>query len=150
MSWGLPPKYKTEHYFRNTNISVPTINQSVEKALIKCGFRDLNSSTYIIRGVKKLRMSFLSFFAFSKPRVIVDVYITKKGRITLQSRYDYGSMFGMAMNDGGKQKKEMDKLLSEIIELTKLNHQQNPITDEEQNINDASAVIIDIEQIYNH
>jgi len=149
MSWGVPPKYEIEHYFRNTNISVTTINQSVDNALMNCDFTKLSQSTYHLRGVKKLRMTFFSFFAFSKPRITVDIHITKKGRVTLKSKYDYGSMFGIAMNDGGKQKKEMDKLMSEIIEITRLNHQHNPIKDEVQNTNDASAIIVDRDVTYN-
>ena len=146
MSWGLPPKYETKHQFNK--ISVTTINQSVDNALMNCDFVKLSQSTYHLRGVKKLGMTFFSFFAFSKPKITVDVFITKSGRVTLKSNYNYGSMFGIALNDRGKQQKEIGKLLTEIIEITKLNHQYNPIKDEGE-INDSSTVIKEREEYYN-
>ena len=148
MSWGLPPKYETEHYLTNRSISVTTINQSVDNALMNCDFVKLSQSTYHLRGVKKLGMTFFSFFAFSKPRITVDVFITKSGRITLKSNYNYSSSFGIAMNDKGKQKKELDKLLVEIIKITELNHQYNPIKDEDE-IDESSTVIKERQEYYN-
>ena len=149
MSWGLPPKYEKVHYFRNQSISVQTINQSVDNAFMNCGFVKLSQSTYHLRGVKKLRMTFFSFFAFSKPRIMVDVFITKSGRVTLKSNYNYGSVFGIAMNDRGKQHKEITKLMTEIVEITKLNHFHNPIKND-NSVSDSGTLIKDKTIYYNN
>jgi hypothetical protein len=144
MSWGLPPKYELKHQFLNK--SVTTIRQSANNALLNLNFDILSEGTYHIRAAKKYRMTFFSFFAFSRPRIILDVFITKSGRVTLNSKYNYGSMFGIAMNDRGKQAKELGKLMNEIKEITALNHQYNPI--EDRNEEKSSTILVSKETYY--
>ncbi len=119
MSWGLPPKYQDEHQFRDVEKSI--IHQSVVNALINMDFKVEDNSIHFVNGYKKLPMTFMSFFAFAKPEISVIVLITKAGRLTIKSTYNYDSMFGIAFNDRGKQQKEISELMAEITDIVKLN-----------------------------
>jgi hypothetical protein len=119
MSWGLPPKYQDEHQFRNVDKRV--IHQSVVNALINMHFEIDDNSIHFINGVKKLPLTFMSFFAFSKPKITAIILITNTGKLTVKSNYNYSSMHGIAFNDLGKQKIHINKLMSEITDIVKLN-----------------------------
>jgi len=123
MSWGLPPKYEIVHTFRD--VELDTINQSVVNALDNFDFTVETNSTYMIVAIKKMPITFMSFFSFSRPHIKLNVLITKKGRIKVKSVYNYNSRHGITMNDRGKQKDILDKLLLEIIDLTARNHEFN-------------------------
>jgi hypothetical protein len=120
MSWGLPPKYKIEHHIRN--ISIDIIHQSTVNAMINMEFNVEENSEHFVGGFKKLPLTFLSFFVFSKPKISIVILITNAGKVTIKSEYDYDSMFGIAFNDHGKQKRELSSLLTEIVDITKLNN----------------------------
>lgn len=120
MSWGLPPKLKQEHQFRNT--TKDTIHQSVINALINMDYEVEDNSIHFVSGKKKLSLTFLSFFVFAKPKISVVILITSSGRLTINSKYDYDLMFGIAFNDFGKQKKEVSLLMTEILDIVKLNN----------------------------
>lgn len=119
MSWGLPPKYQDEHQFRNIDKSI--IQQSVVNALINMDFTIEENSIHFLSGFKKLSMTFMSFFAFAKPKISVVILITNAGRLTIKSTYNYDSMFGIAFNDKGKQQKQITELMAEIADIVKLN-----------------------------
>ena len=119
MSWGLPPKYKIVHQFRDASHDL--INHSVDNALAISGFTIAANSAYNIEAYKKMNITFLSFFSWSRPKIKLNILITKNGRLTIESRYDYDSMFGIAMNDNGKQKKYVNPLFDEIEDLVKRN-----------------------------
>ena len=119
MSWGLPPKYKVVHQFSNTSYQL--INDSVVNSLMNADFEVVENTEYNIEAVKKMNITFLSFFTWSRPRISLVVLITKNGRLTIESNYDYNSMFGIAINDSGKQKKEVSILLNETIDIVKRN-----------------------------
>ncbi|MDB4533790.1 hypothetical protein N9242_02890 [Vicingaceae bacterium] len=117
MSWGLPPKYKTVHQFKETTYEL--INDSVVNSLMNTEFKLIENTGYNIKAVKKLNITFLSFFAWARPRISLVILITKTGRLTINSTYDYNSITGIAMNDAGKQKKEISILLEEIEDIVK-------------------------------
>ncbi len=119
MSWGLPPKCKVIHQFENVSFS--TINDSVINALMNTNFEIRENSGYSITGVKKKRMTLMSFFALSRPRIDLVILLTKTGRLTINSTYDYNSSTGIAFNDRGQQKKEIALLLEEIIYIVERN-----------------------------
>jgi hypothetical protein len=119
MSWGLPPKYKAVHEFKDASVEI--VNQSVVNALMNTGFTETHNSSYTIDAEKRMGMTFLSFFAGTKPRIKLLILMTKSGRMTINSTYDYYSMFGIAMNDLGRQNKEVSILLEEIKDLVKRN-----------------------------
>lgn len=119
MAWGLPPKYKIVHHFKDASHDL--INHSVANALTISDFTIVANSIYNIEAVKKMNITFLSFFAWSRPKIKLNILITKSGRLTIESRYDYDSMFGIAMNDNGKQKKNVTPLFDEIKDLVKRN-----------------------------
>ena len=119
MSWGLPPKYNLEHKFKDTTHE--TINDSVINALLNTDFKIIHNASFTIEAEKKLKITFLSFFSWSRPRINLVILITRTGRLTINSKYDYNSMFGIAMNDAGKQKKELSLLLEEMKYIVKRN-----------------------------
>jgi hypothetical protein len=119
MSWGLPPKYKIVHHFKDTSFEL--INDSVVNSLMNTDFEVVESSAFTIEAVKKMNITFLSFFNWSRPRISLVILITKTGRLTINSKYDYNSITGIAMNDAGKQKKEISILLEEIEDIVKRN-----------------------------
>jgi hypothetical protein len=119
MSWGLPPKYKIVHHFKDTSYEL--INDSVVNSLMNTDFEVVESSAFTIEAVKKMNITFLSFFNWSRPRISLVILITKTGRLTINSKYDYNSITGIAMNDAGKQKKEISILLEEIEDIVKRN-----------------------------
>lgn len=120
MSWGLPPKYKIEHQFRN--ISKDIIHQSTVNAMLNMEFNIEENSVHFVGGFKKLPLTFLSFFVFSKPKISIVILITNAGKVTIKSEYDYNSMFGIAFNDHGKQKRELSLLMTEILDIVRLNN----------------------------
>jgi hypothetical protein len=119
MSWGLPPKYKIVHHFKDTSYEL--INDSVENSLMNTDFKLIENTGFNIEAVKKLNITFLSFFNWSRPRISLVILITKTGRLTINSTYNYNSITGIAMNDAGKQKKEVSILLEEIEDIVKRN-----------------------------
>jgi hypothetical protein len=119
MSWGLPPKYKIVHHFKDTSYEL--INDSVVNSLMNTDFELIENTGFNIDAVKKMNITFLSFFNWARPRINLVILITKAGRLTINSKYDYNSMFGIAMNDAGKQKKEISILLEEIEDIVKRN-----------------------------
>lgn len=119
MSWGLPPKYKIVHHFKDTSYEL--INDSVVNSLMNTDFKLIENTGYNIEAVKKLNITFLSFFNWSRPRISLVILITKTGRLTINSTYNYNSITGIAMNDTGKQKKEVSILLEEIEDIVKRN-----------------------------
>ncbi|MDG1477187.1 MAG: hypothetical protein P8Q14_08580 [Vicingaceae bacterium] len=119
MAWGLPPKYKTVHQFNDATYQL--INDSVVNSLMNTDFELTENTGYNIEAVKKMNITFLSFFNWSRPRIDLVMLITKAGRLTINSKYDYNSMFGIAMSDAGKQKREISILLEEIIDIVKRN-----------------------------
>jgi len=119
MSWGLPPKYKIVHHFKDTSYEL--INDSVVNSLMNTDFKLIENTGYNIEAVKKLNITFLSFFNWSRPRISLVILITKTGRLTINSTYNYNSITGIAMNDAGKQKKEVSILLEEIEDIVKRN-----------------------------
>jgi hypothetical protein len=119
MSWGLPPKYKTVHQFKETTYEL--INDSVLNSLMNTEFILIENTGYNLKAVKKLNITFLSFFAWARPRISLVILITKTGRLTINSTYDYNSITGIAMNDAGKQKKEVSILVEEIEDIVKRN-----------------------------
>jgi hypothetical protein len=119
MAWGLPPKYKIVHQFKDAYHDL--INHSVDNALTNMDFTIVANSAYNIEAFKKMNITFLSFFAWARPKIKLNILITKSGRLTIESKYDYDSMFGIAMNDNGKQKKNVDPLFDEIEDLVKRN-----------------------------
>lgn len=122
MSWGLPPKYKIIHHFKRDE-SLETINQSVLNALFNKDYEIDDKGLYLISARKKFRRTFVSLFAFARPEINLSIQITKKGRLTLESNYDYNSMFGIAIYDRGRQKVALEILLNEIISITEKNHE---------------------------
>ena len=108
----MPPKYKVVHHFEN--VPVELINESVIEALKKTNFELASNTGFFIDAIKKLGFTFMSFFAWSKPKINLAILITKTGRLTISSTYDYNSMFGIAMNDLGQQEKHISVLLDEI------------------------------------
>jgi hypothetical protein len=119
MSWGLPPKYKTVHQFKDTSYQL--INDSVVNSLIITDFEVIENTGFNIEAVKKMNITFLSFFSWARPRITLVILITKSGRLTINSKYEYNSTFGIAMNDAGKQKREVSILLEEIEDIVKRN-----------------------------
>jgi hypothetical protein len=119
MSWGLPPKYKIVHHFKDTSYEL--INDSVVNSLMNTDFKLIENTGFNIEAVKKLNITFLSFFNWSRPRISLVILITKTGRLTINSTYNYNSITGIAMNDAGKQKKEVSILLEEIEDIVKRN-----------------------------
>lgn len=119
MAWGLPPKYKIVHQFKDASYEL--INDSVANSLMNTGFTVVENTGFNIEAVKKMNITFLSFFAWARPKIKLKILITKSGRLTIESRYDYDSMFGIAMNDNGKQKKNVNPLFDEIEDLVKRN-----------------------------
>ena len=112
MTWGLPPKFRIIVQF--DNIAIDVIQQSVINSLINEDFEIKDNQLFYILAEKKMRITFLSFFAFSRPRIVSRILLTKNGRITIDSAYTYNSMTGIAMNDSGNLKKNIDSLLTEI------------------------------------
>lgn len=119
MSWGLPPKYKIVHHFKDTSYEL--INDSVVNSLMNTDFELIENTGFNIDAVKKMNITFLSFFTWARPRISLVILITKTGRLTINSTYDYNSITGIAMNDAGKQKKEVSILLEEIEDIVKRN-----------------------------
>ncbi len=71
------------------------------------GFTITEVSGYTLSARRKFRHTFLSLFSMGRPKVEWYVLFTEEGRITIKSRYDYDSMFGVAFNDLGRQKKHL-------------------------------------------
>jgi hypothetical protein len=115
MSWGLPPKYKIVHQFKDASHQL--INDSVVNSVMNTGFELIENTGFTIDAVKKMKITFLSFFLWSRPRISLVILITKTGRLTINSTYDYDSITGISMNDAGKQKKEISILLEEIEDI---------------------------------
>jgi hypothetical protein len=120
MSWGVPPKYKQELNF--SNVSTNSINQSVINALINLDFKINENSLYFIASQKKLKLTIMSIFTFSRPKVDLTILITAKGKVTFKSRYIYNSSFDTPFNDFGKQKREVILLIEEFKDIVKLNN----------------------------
>ncbi len=116
MSWGLPPKWTEVHQFNNGE-TVDTINQSVLKALRSEGYEILEKGHYMIAARKVLGLNLLGVLMFAKPKIRLTILITKSGKLTINSVYDYESYTSMAFNDMGKQKRFVTQLLKEIINI---------------------------------
>ena len=119
MSWGLPPKYKIVHHFKDTSYEL--INDSVVNSLMNTDFELIENTGFNIHAAKKMNITFLSFFTWARPKIKLNILITKNGRLTIESKYDYDSITGIAMNDNGKQKNNVDPLFDEIEDLVKRN-----------------------------
>lgn len=104
--WGLPPK---KVLVKHNNLSVSENNMLVLNWLELNDFEILSHNIYVIEAKKKLKPTISSFFSGGKAFVFWTVYITEEGRITVKSRYDFDSMYGMPFYDLGRQQKLMNK-----------------------------------------
>ena len=101
----------------HTNIGLEERHLAIANWLVEHQFEPDEVTQYVIRTTRKLGFTFMSLFAFKRPEINWTVLLTKEGRITVESEYDYNSLFGIAMNDMGKQKKLIREFESYIKTL---------------------------------
>ena len=112
MAWGVRPKYEIKQQFDNADLNV--LQDKIVSVFLENKLEITDDSLYIIQAEKKYRMNFMTFFYLSKPIVYIDAIVSKHGLLTLKSRYDYTSPYATPINDSGKQKKLLEKLMSAI------------------------------------
>lgn len=113
MSWGIPPKI--EHKVQvHSKDAEQQLSRCVKNALEFCGFLITDEGGYTIQAEKKMKMSLMSFVTFSRPKIKLLALLPDSGLVSLRSTYDYYSSTGIAMNDLGRQKKELTALGKEI------------------------------------
>ncbi len=116
MSWGMPPKHKIKHQFNNKDAA--TMLQVCKKYLEEKGFTITKVGAYAIQAEKRMGYTFYGFISMSgRPWIDVSILVSKDGLLTLDSYYNYRSRNSMAINDSGRQKKE----LSHIVEYISTN-----------------------------
>lgn len=118
MAWGLPPKFKLKKSFRR---EVNTLQSIVVNALDECGFTIDQNTLHLISINKKMKMSFMSIFTFSRAYIEGVVLITESGDVTIKTSYDYRSRTSSVANDLGRQKKEITALFMAIEAKNNLN-----------------------------
>lgn len=111
MAWGLPPKYKEDTSFTDTPVACL---EKMTVLLAKHGYEIHARSSYTLSARKKMKMSLLSFFSFSRP--VLELFITadEDGKLTLRGTYNYPGFDNMACYDSGRTKKAVEKLLAEF------------------------------------
>lgn len=112
MAWGLPPKYQLKSSF-NTWTDLE-LRKSVLYSLNRRGYEITEEATYAIVAVKKMPLSFWSCLALERPKINLTLLLPESNVVTLKSEYDYNSRFGIAMNDLGRQSKELEALIQDI------------------------------------
>lgn len=117
MTWGVPPKFELKKRFNG--IAHENLHDKTAAALEHCGFVIIEDSKYHISIEKKMKMSFLSLFTFSRAYMRGIVLIPETGEVTVKSKYDYRDTrtSGGLINDLGRQKKEIEALMKTIDEL---------------------------------
>ena len=109
MAWRLPPKYKKDWSFTGT----PEVClEKMSTLLVNQGYEIHARSPYTLSARKKMKMSFLSFFSFSRPVLELFVTADEDGKLTLRGTYNYPGFNNMACYDSGRTKKEVEKLLA--------------------------------------
>lgn len=114
MAWGLPPKFELKQHFQGAKIE--ELHNKTTRALESCDFSIKENSLYLISIEKRMKLSFLSFFTFSRAYMEGIILITESGEVTVKTRYDYQNTrtSGGLMNDLGRQKIEITALLKAI------------------------------------
>lgn len=112
MTWGVPPKIEIKFHLPIENRA--QICNHVKAKLDQCGFEVFESGQYMIQAKKKMRLTFMSAFALSRPKITLIVLLPDSGVIALRASYDYDSITGIAMNDLGRMKLELSELKERI------------------------------------
>lgn len=112
MAWGLPPKFQLKASFENW--SDAQVKKSVFTSLTQRGYSILEETPYSVVAVKKMPLSFWSILALERPKINLTLLLPESNVLTFNSNYDYNSRYGIALNDLGRQKKELEQLVQEI------------------------------------
>ena len=111
---GLPPKLEHKLFAR---ADVQWNQRIVIEWLKSSGFDVKEVTSYTVSADLKFGYTFLSLFAMGRPKMDWHVLFAEDGRITIQSSYDYDSMFGIAFSDLGRQRRFI-KELEQIFRTT--------------------------------
>ncbi len=117
MAWGIPPKFDLIKELNTSDVAL--INNNLTSILKKKEFLIESIQTHNIQVKKKLSHTVLSVLSFGRPYIHLSVLISDKGRLTINSRYDYNSFTGSTFFDSGKQKKIVLPIVEQL--MTQLN-----------------------------
>ena len=112
MTWGFPPK----HVAKKTVLSCPAdkVFSKIRDVLNALDYEITNETNYTFDASKKLRMTFFSFFNFTRPKIVIHAMADEDRNLKLKMRYEYTDGFSSTFNDLGKLKKEAEIILKKM------------------------------------
>lgn len=114
MTWGMLPKVKIEKRFDQ---SYTDLINGFNDGLIDLGYSVDPTSDFTLEAKKKMKLSLLSVLTFERAYLYLFVRAEKSGKLVLEARYDFNSRTGMAINDLGRIKKEINSIFNGVEHL---------------------------------
>lgn len=113
MAWGLPPSYRESKVF--SAFSHEKLIEMTENALNELDYTIQQKSPYTLHAYKKLRVTFFSFFNFTRPRLDVSIMADEDGKLTVEIQYNHANGYVSTFNDLGKSKKHVKQILEKVM-----------------------------------